>query len=132
MPTNEPVTAPEPAKQEATPQPATLAELQAFASGEPGFIVSALERGLTVTAAQAEYIARQAQQLGELRQAGPAPTGGPGLDGGKPAAAPLDFLDAARARAAEKKIPLARAMSELVKENPEAHKAWVESQSQKK
>jgi hypothetical protein len=142
MPTNEPVVAPVPDKQEATPHPATLADLKGIAGENSAFVVSALERGLTVVAAQTEYIGTLREQLEAERVRAeeqikaafvpPATAGGPGLPAGKPAPELTDFISAARVRASEKKIGIADAMSQLARENPEAHKAWIDNQTKVK
>lgn len=99
---------------------------------DPAYVVECYAKGRSLADAQAEAKDRRLAQLEkevkELKARQAAGGAEPVGFGGEPDAGGNDFTSQAKARAAEKKLTLHKAMSELAREQPElyqAHKAGL-------
>lgn len=121
-----------------------MGDLKAAFPGDPAFAMDQFAAGSDVTMAKAAYSdilaaknAELAKENGELKTA--RGTGGK-VEGADPvesvadsqATAGSDFMAAAKARAAEKKISIKAAMQEIRAENPQAHNDFLAGCSKKK
>ena len=131
-PTN-PSTTAQGAAPAASPKAATLQELKAaLPKAGSDFLLASIEKGETLAQAQARYIAEADSRIEQLqantKPSGTKPLATPGkpasADGaGDPVAAFKSIVDGHIASG----MTRAKAFSKAVHENPEAHKAYIES-----
>lgn len=119
-----------------------LAALQGKYGSDPAFVLEMFQAGRTMAEAETEWLkrenAKQAAKLAELeKECEQLKTAQPKLAAGvKPvefageAASEKggDFIERSKSLAAERRIPLHKAMSELARTEPQLHKAWLASQ----
>lgn len=101
------------------------------AYSDAAFVSEQFLAGNTPEQAKSAWDARRLASLEEENAALKAQLSAPKQDGtepvkfGSPAETESDFVSLAKARASEKNIPIHRAMSELAREKPELHRAYI-------